>query len=102
MRNLISERGSATAELVVALPLIITLALVGIKFVGTTIEQARLQYLAEGVVQAVMRSESESAITRELTKSAPGARFTMQESGAGEFTVTVRYRTASASAGGFR
>jgi len=79
-----SQIGSATAELVVALPLLISLALVGLRFVGTTIEQERLRYLAEGIVQAVMRDESHAAITRELTKALPNAEFTFSEADDGE------------------
>ena len=101
----ISQVGSATAELVVALPLLISLALVGLRFMGTTIEEERLHYLAEGIVQAVMRDESSDAISRELTKALPSAEFTFSEDddGAqGAFIVTVRYGTASAQARGFR
>ena len=100
-----SENGSATAELVVALPLLISLALVGLRFVGTTIEEERLRYLAEGIVQAVIRDESQVAISRELTKALPNAEFTFSEAddGAqGAFIVTVRYGAASARARGFR
>lgn len=100
-----SEKGSATAELVVALPLLISLALVGLRFVGTTIEEERLRYLAEGIVQAVIRDESQGAISRELTRALPHAEFTFSEAddGAqGSFIVTVRYGTASARARGFR
>ena len=97
-----TERGSATAELVVALPIVITLALTGIKFVGVTIENERLHYLAEGIVQAVMRDETDFAIRRELNRSAPGATFSLHEESSGEFTVTLGYRSASATATGFR
>lgn len=97
-----SQIGSATAELVVALPLLISLALVGLRFVGTTIEQERLRYLAEGIVQAVMRDESHAAITRELTKALPNAEFTFSEDDDGAFIVTVRYGAASARVRGFR
>lgn len=100
-----SERGSATAELVVALPLLVTLALVGIRFLGGAIESERLRYVAEGIVQAVIRDESSSAINRELTKLLPDARYWISEGGdgpEGEFVVTLRYRAASASARGYR
>ena len=100
-----SERGSATAELVVALPLLVTLALVGIRFLGGAIESERLRYVAEGIVQAVIRDESSSAINRELAKTLPDARYWISESDdgpEGEFVVTLRYRAASATARGFR
>jgi hypothetical protein len=97
-----NERGSATAELVVALPFLITLTLIGVKFVGATLETERLRYLAEGIVQAVMRDESDLAIKRELTKALPGSSFTITEREAGRFSVTVRHSAASASADGFR
>ena len=107
MRQKLRERGSATAELVVALPILITLALTGVKFVGESIQRERLHFLAEGIVQAVMRDESNAAIARELTKALPGARFTIIEASGnsmnsgGEFTVTVRYQSASATARGY-
>lgn len=102
MRAERGERGSATAELVVALPFLITMTLIGVKFVGATIETERLRYLAEGIVQAVMRQESDLAIKRELTKSLPEATFTIKEREAGRFSVTVRHSSVSASADGFR
>ena len=95
-----SERGSATAELVVALPL-----LVGIRFLGGAIESERLRYVAAGIVQAVIRDESSSAINRELAKALPDARYWISEGGdgpEGEFVVTLRHRAASASARGYR
>lgn len=104
MREGSNEQGSATAELVVALPLLISLALVGVKFVGVTIHHERLRFLAEGIVQAVMRDESSVAISRELERALPGARFTIKEDRAGDtgmFTVIVRHDSASASAQGF-
>lgn len=100
-----TERGSATAELVVALPILVTLALVGVRFLGSTIEAERLRYIAEGIVQAVIRDESSTDINRELSKALPNARFSISEGsdGAeGEFTVTVRHASASATAEGFR
>ena len=102
MRCTSKERGSATAELVVALPLLITLILIAVKFVGVTIESERLRYLAEGIVQAVMRDESYSAIKRELSQALPGATFSIAERDEGRFSVTVLHETASASAEGFR
>ena len=102
MRSQVSQRGSATAELVVALPFLITLTLIGVKFVGATIESERLRYLAEGIVQAVMRDEKDQAIKRELRKALPGATFTIAEREAGKFTITVHHSSASASADGFR
>ncbi|NDA80171.1 MAG: hypothetical protein EBX92_03390 [Actinobacteria bacterium] len=102
MRGQVSENGSATAELVVALPFLIALALIGVRFVGSTIHEERLRYLAEGIVQALMREESSSAINRELNKSIPGASFSIVEQSDGAFTVTVRHRAASADAQGFR
>lgn len=102
MRLPCNERGSATAELVVALPFLITLILIGVKFFGATLETERLRYLAEGIVQAVMRDESDLAIKRELTKALPGATFTITEREAGTFTITVHHSSASASADGFR
>ena len=105
MRSPKSERGSATAELVVALPLLITLALVGVRFVGSAIEAERLRYVAEGIVQAVIRDECSADINRELTKVLPKARYSISEGSdgrEGEFTVTVHHATASATAKGFR
>ncbi len=105
VRRIRSERGSATAEFVVALPFLITLFLIGVRFVSVTIEGERLQYLAEGIVQAVMRDESNAAIARELSKALPRAQFSVSEGADGidgEFTVTVRHRSVSASAGGYR
>lgn len=102
MRRRSSESGSATAELVVALPFLIMLALVGVRFVGSTIHEERLRFLAEGIVQALMRDESKSAIERELAKAIPGASFTIVENGDGTFIVTVRHRAASAHAEGFQ
>ena len=97
-----NEWGSATAELVVALPIVMSLALLGIKFVGATIENERLSYLAEVIAQAVMREESSSAILHQLNASAPGATYSVHDSSSGEFTVTLRYRSASVTATGFR
>ena len=107
MRQRFSERGSATAELVVALPILVTLALVGVRFLGASIQEERLHFLAEGIVQAVMRDESSAAIARELNNALPGARFTIKEeidnsvNSVGAFTVTVHYASASATARGF-
>ena len=96
------DRGSATAELVIALPLLLTLLLTGVKFLGETIEAERLRYLAEAIVQAQMRDESHVAITRELRKSLPNASFTISQGSAGEFTVTVRNGDTHARAVGYR
>lgn len=97
-----NQSGSATAELVVALPFLILLSLVGVRFVGATIHEERLRFLAEGVVQAVMRQESDSSIERELDRAIPGARFTITEGKDGAFTVTVRHHSSSAEAAGYR
>ena len=105
MRKKFSEAGSATAELVVALPFLIALALIGVRFVGATLEEERLRFLAESVVQAIMRDESNEAIKRQLNKALPGASFTISEGAAGaegEFVVTLRRASASATAQGFR
>lgn len=98
-----NQSGSATAELVVALPIIITVLLIGVNFLGETIQSERLRYLAEGVVQAVMREESEIDIAREVGRSLPGARFSIVRSHSdGTFRVTVRYQAASATAVGLQ
>lgn len=95
------EKGGATAELVVALPLLISLALLGVKFIGATLHHERLQFLAEGIVQAVMRDESSVAISRELKRALPGASYSISERGDGRLTVTIRHGAASATADGF-
>lgn len=98
-----NEIGSATAELVVALPIVITLLLIGVNFLGETMQSERLRYLAEGVVQAVMRDESEIDIAREVGRSLPGARFSIVRNHSdGTFQVTVRYQAASATAVGLQ
>jgi len=98
-----NERGSATAELVVALPIVITMLLLGVNFLGETIQRERLRYIAEGVVQAVMRDESQSDIAREVTRTLPGARYSViRHESDGTFQVTVRHRAASASATGLQ
>ncbi|MEY4623833.1 MAG: hypothetical protein RLZZ07_463 [Actinomycetota bacterium] len=102
-RKLNNQSGSATAELVVALPIIITVLLVGVKFLGETMQRDRLRYLAEGVVQAVMRDESEIDIAREVGRSLPGAQFSIVRNHSdGTFRVTVRYQAASATAVGLQ
>lgn len=101
MRQRFIERGSATAELVVALPILISLALFGVKFVGATLHHERLQFLAEGIVQAVMRDESSIAISRELQRALPGASYSISDRGDGRLTVTIRHGAASATADGF-
>jgi hypothetical protein len=98
-----NERGSATAELVVALPIVITMLLLGVNFLGETIQRERLRYIAEGVVQAVMRDESQSDIAREVTRTLPGARYSViRHESDGTFQVTVRHHAASASATGLQ
>ncbi|MFZ9442240.1 MAG: hypothetical protein ACO26Z_06020 [Candidatus Nanopelagicaceae bacterium] len=102
-RKLNNQSGSATAELVVALPIIITVLLVGVNFLGETMQRDRLRYLAEGVVQAVMRDESEIDIAREVGRSLPGAQFSIVRNHSdGTFRVTVRYQAASATAVGLQ
>lgn len=102
-RKLNNQSGSATAELVVALPIIITVLLVGVKFLGETMQRDRLRYLAEGVVQAVMRDESEIDIAGEVGRSLPGAQFSIVRNHSdGTFRVTVRYQAASATAVGLQ
>ena len=101
MKN--NQGGTATAELVVALPIVITVLLLGVNFFGSVIQKERLRYIAEGVVQAVMREEREEDIAREINRSLPGASYlvTRNESD-GTFRVTVRYKSASASVTGFQ
>ena len=102
-RKLNNQSGSATAELVVALPIIITVLLVGVNFLGETMQRDRLRYLAEGVVQAVMRDESEIDIAREMGRSLPGAQLSIVRNHSdGTFRVTVRYQAASATAVGLQ
>lgn len=102
-RRVDGTNGSATAEIVVALPIVITLALIGVRFLGETVSDERLQFIAEGVVQAVMRDESSVAIQREISKTFPGAHFTIvEDSQQGRFTVTLHYRAESVSADGYR
>ena len=102
-RKLNNQSGSATAELVVALPIVITMLLIGVNFLGETMQRDRLRYLAEGVVQAVMRDESEIDIAREVGRSLPGAQFSIVRNHSdGTFRVTVRYQTASATAVGLQ
>ena len=102
-RKLNNQSGSATAELVVALPIIITVLLIGVNFLGETMQRDRLRYLAEGVVQAVMRDESEIDIAREVGRSLPGAQFSIERNHSdGTFRVTVRYQAASATAEGLQ
>lgn len=98
-----NERGSATAELVVALPIVITVLLLGVNFLGEVIQRERLRYIAEGVVQATMRDESQSDIAREVTRALPGARYSVvRHESDGTFLVTVRFHTASATAAGLQ
>ena len=98
-----NQSGSATAELVVALPIIISALLMGVNFLSETLHQDRLRYLAEGVVQAVMRDESEIDIAREVNRSLPGARFSIvRNQSDGTFQVTVRSQSASATALGLQ
>lgn len=98
-----NQSGSATAELVVALPIVITMLLIGVNFLGETMQRNRLRYLAEGVVQAVMRDESEIDIAREVGRSLPGAQFSIVRNHSdGTFRVTVRYQAASATAVGLQ
>lgn len=98
-----NQSGSATAELVVALPIIVSALLMGVNFLSETLHQDRLRYLAEGVVQAVMRDESEIDIAREVNRSLPGARFSIvRNQSDGTFQVTVRYQSASATAVGLQ
>lgn len=102
-QKLDNQSGSATAEIVVALPIIITVLLIGVNFLGETIQRDRLRYLAEGVVQAVMRDESEIDIAREVGRSLPGAQFSIERNHSdGTFRVTVRYQAASATAEGLQ
>ena len=102
-RKLNNQSGSATAELVVALPIVITMLLIGVNFLGETMQRDRLRYLAEGVVQAVMRDESEIDIAREVGRSLPGAQFSIVRNHSdGTFRVTVRYQEASATAVGLQ
>ena len=96
-----NERGSATAELVVALPIIVTVLLLGVNFLGETIQRERLRYIAEGVVQAVMRDEREIDIAREVNRALPGASYSViRHESDGTFRVTVRQQSASATATG--
>ena len=102
-QKLDNQSGSATAEIVVALPIIITVLLIGVNFLGETIQRDRLRYLAEGVVQAVMRDESEIDIALEVGRSLPGAQFSIERNHSdGTFRVTVRYQAASATAEGLQ
>lgn len=79
----------------------LSLALFGVKFVGATLHHERLQFLAEGIVQAVMRDESSAAISRELQRALPGASYSISDGGDGRLTVTIRHGAASAVADGF-
>lgn len=101
MRN--NQRGAATAELVVALPLVISLSLLGVNFLGSVIERERLRFIAEGVVQAVMRDESAVDIAREVHRTLPGAQYqVLRNISDGTLQVTVTYKSASASVSGFQ
>jgi len=102
-QKLNNQSGSATAELVVALPIIVTMLIIGVNFLSETMQRDRLRYLAEGVVQAVMRDESEIDIAREMGRSLPGAQFSIVRNHSdGTFRVTVRYQAASATAVGLQ
>jgi hypothetical protein len=101
MKN--NQSGSATAELVVALPIVITVLLLGVNFLGSIIQKERLRFIAEGVVQAVMREESEEDIAREVGRSLPGASYLVfRNNSDGTLRVTVRYKSESASVSGFQ
>ena len=98
-----NQSGSATAELVVALPIIITLVLIGARFMGNTMHHERLRYFAEGVVQAVMRDENEELIKREISRALPGARLNISsEPIEGIFTVVISQGGVSVASQGFR
>jgi hypothetical protein len=101
MKN--NQSGTATAELVVALPIVITVLLLGVNFLGSVIQKERLRFIAEGVVQAVMREESNEDIAREVGRSLPGASYLVVRNNLdGSLRVTVRYKSASASAVGYQ